>query len=129
LSESKDQQLVIRYFKDRFKETNDPVYEQLIAIPNEGKRAINNLRRMIAEGMRIGMADLVLFVRTKDYGAACVELKAPEGTLKNSQSNCCIRMTRFGYLYKVIRDPHAAIAFFESYIEVARREGYIREKL
>ena len=125
MSESKDQQIVIRYFKDRFKETNDPVYEQLIAIPNEGKRSFNNLRRMLAEGLKPGTMDLVLFVRTRAHGAACVEMKEEKGTLKNTQANCAIRMTRFGYLYKVIRDPYAAIAFFESYIEVARREGYI----
>jgi len=57
----------------------------MYATPNEGVRGIKTAARRKAEGMRSGIPDICLPVRTKTFGALYIEFKAEKGRLKPAQ--------------------------------------------
>lgn len=110
MSESKLQQQVVKYCKDRLKETGDERYDYLVAVPNEAQRSEINRRRMVAEGLRAGYPDLLMDVpRYNDYNyieycGLRLELKSAVGTLKNAQANWAVKLVKSKYCYFVLRD-------------------------
>ena len=51
----------------------------LFAVPNGGRRDAVTGARLKAEGVVAGVADLLLFVPTKQHHALCIEMKTATG--------------------------------------------------
>lgn len=110
MSESKLQQEVVKYCKERLKKTGDERYDYLVAIPNQGNRSELNRKRMVAEGLRPGYPDLIMDVPRYnrwnyiEYCGLRLEIKDAKGSLKNNQANWAIKLVKSRYCYFVLRD-------------------------
>ena len=65
-----------------FSLTHPKLKGRLFAVPNGGRRDEVTAKKMKAEGVVAGVADLILLKSTHDYGALLIEMK----TLKGKQS-------------------------------------------
>ena len=58
---------------------------RLFAVPNGGRRDATTAAKLKAEGVVPGVADLVLLMSNRDYGALLIEMKTPKGRQSDSQ--------------------------------------------
>ena len=64
----------------RWLKSNHPdLYKVIFAVPNGSKRDGILGKWLKDEGMRAGVADLILLKANEKYGALCVEMKTPSG--------------------------------------------------
>lgn len=68
--------------------------ERLFAVPNGGQRNLIVASKLKAEGVLAGVADLILLVKTKKYGALLIEMKAPKGKQSISQKQWEMHLTK-----------------------------------
>lgn len=61
------------------------LYGRLFAVPNGGRRDATTAAKLKAEGVVPGVADLVLLMSNRDYGALLIEMKTPKGRQSDSQ--------------------------------------------
>lgn len=61
------------------------LHGRLFAVPNGGRRDATTAAKLKAEGVVPGVADLVLLVSNRDYGALLIEMKTPKGRQSDSQ--------------------------------------------
>ena len=75
---------------------------RLFAVPNGGRRDATTGARLKAEGVIAGVADLVLLVARKGYGALLIEMKTGKGRQSTAQKLWQSDVTRNKeYLYVV----------------------------
>ena len=81
LSESQIQKQCVEWFRATY-----PTIERLFfAVGNGGKRNVWTAKIMKDEGVRAGVADLILLVPQGGYAALCIEMKTPIGTQSDEQ--------------------------------------------
>ncbi|MBR1785295.1 MAG: VRR-NUC domain-containing protein [Bacteroidales bacterium] len=98
-NESKLQQSCVRYFRLAF-----PKYAHLLfAVPNGVATTATQGRILKAEGMMAGVADLILLVPRKGYGAMCLEMKTAKGIQCETQKIWQVECERAGNRYVVVR--------------------------
>lgn len=73
------------------------------AVPNGGRRDAWTARIMKDEGVRAGVADLILLLPRGGYGALAVEMKTPKGKQSAEQKRFQMLCERHGICYVVCR--------------------------
>lgn len=68
-----------------FRREYPTLYKRLFAVPNGGRRDATTGARLKAEGVIAGVADLILLVPCKGYGALLVEMKTAKGRQSKAQ--------------------------------------------
>ena len=71
----------VRWFNVQYPKLNG----RLFAVPNGGRRDATTAAKLKAEGVVPGVADLVLLISNRDYGALLIEMKTPKGRQSDSQ--------------------------------------------
>ena len=90
---------------------------RLFAVPNGGKRDVATASKLKAEGVVAGVADMMLMVVNKFYGALLIELKTLKGKQSNSQKEWERKITsRCEYKYVVCRSIEEFITEVETYL-------------
>ena len=98
----------------------------LVAIPNQGRgggwKAARRGAYMKEEGLRAGMADLVLFVARQGYHGLAIELKAPVKTARLSDAQKAMKsiLEGQGYVFRVCYGWDEARIAIEGYLGVKR---------
>ena len=80
-TESQIQKDFVRWFRARY-ESIEPLF---FAVGNGGARNVWTAKIMKDEGVRAGVADLILLVPKKGYASLCIEMKKPGGRVSDSQ--------------------------------------------
>jgi hypothetical protein len=73
------------------------IYEITIAIPNAAAREKKNLFRMLREGLKPGMPDVVMFYPTLKHHGLIIEFKYGNKKPKKNQSIMLDNLARQGY--------------------------------
>lgn len=89
----------------------------ILHFPSEGKRTKTFGRRMKEYGMRRGVADLLITLQRRGYGAMWLELKSAEGLLSKEQKMFLDDMKEQGYHTASAHSFDEAIAEIEWYID------------
>lgn len=89
----------------------------LFAVPNGGRRDKVTGARLKEEGVRRGVADLILLKQRHGYGALCIEMKTPKGVLSQMQRIWRNHITKDGYKYVVCRSLEDFIGEITDYLE------------
>lgn len=80
-TESQIQKHCVEWFRKRY-----PSIEPLFfAVPNGGSRNKWTAKIMKDEGIRAGVADLILLIPCKGYASLCIEMKTPKGKQQENQ--------------------------------------------
>lgn len=97
--ESKIQQTCVLWFRYQWRE-----YTPLLwAVPNGARTSVTQARILKAEGMRAGVADLVLSVPAKGYHGLFIEMKTPQGRQSDTQKAFQKAVETQGYKYIIVR--------------------------
>lgn len=75
--------------------------QQLFAVPNGGKRNVIVAKQLKDEGVRAGVADLILL--TDNGKVVFIEMKTKKGTQTESQKAFEMMCLENGYIYKIVR--------------------------
>lgn len=75
----------------------------LFAVPNGGKRDKVTAAKLKAEGALAGVADLILLIQSKGYGALLIEMKTSSGRQADSQKAWQKAIEKDGYKYVICR--------------------------
>ena len=75
----------------------------LFAVPNGGKRDKVTAAKLKAEGALAGVADLILLIQSKGYGALLIEMKTSSGRQADSQKAWQKAIETDGYKYVICR--------------------------
>ena len=94
-----------------------PELALLYHVPNGGKRDAATARALKRQGVKAGIPDLVLPVSRCGYHGLYVELKAPGGTLEQSQIDYLQNVENEGYLALVCVGWRAATQTLALYME------------
>lgn len=131
LAESLQQQALIQ---TAWLHRKHPVYgvidAALVAVPNgadcaqrwndvSGEWDSPNRRRLLAEGLRPGFPDLVLFVARGGYHGLVLEMKSDTGRLSDKQAERRETLAAEGYYWTLARSESAAWAVLCRYIDGA----------
>lgn len=79
------------------------LWHNLFSVPNGGRRDSVTGRRLKAEGVLAGVADLILLKSNRFYGALLIEMKTKKGIQSEEQEMWENKITRDGYKYVVCR--------------------------
>ena len=80
-TESQIQKECVKWFREHY-----PAIEPLFfAVPNGGVRNAWTAKIMKDEGIRKGVADLILLLPRSGYASLCIEMKKPGGEQSDSQ--------------------------------------------
>jgi hypothetical protein len=93
-----------------------PELAMLFAVPNAGKRRRGAAGRMIAEGLKAGVPDLILLVARKGYHGLLIEMKTETGKVSQAQHDWLVALQKQGYYAKVCRSFEAAREMIEIYL-------------
>ena len=88
----------------------------LFAVPNGGKRDKVTAGKMKAEGALAGVADLILLLRTEEYGALLIEMKTRTGRQAETQKQWQRKIEADGYKYVVCRSVDDFIREVNNYL-------------
>lgn len=92
--------------------------ERLFAVPNGGRRDAITAAKLKAEGVVAGVADLILLLPNRYYGALLIETKTAKGKQSQAQRQWQKLITERGeYRYIVCRSLDEFISEVEDYIK------------
>ena len=89
----------------------------LFAVPNGGSRHPAEAKRMKGEGIKSGVADVILLVPKKGFASLCLEFKTPKGTQHKEQKIFQKQAEMCGSCYKIVRSVNQAIIEMEKYLK------------
>ena len=103
----------------RLAEKQDDRLKLSFAIPNAGKRTVRVASMMKAEGLREGVLDWILPVKSHGFGCLVIEFKVPgKASLKDQQAEQHDLHVKHGNLVAVCTDAEAAIRTVKGYLEM-----------
>lgn len=115
-TESVEQQCLIRWAA--YQTGRYPELALLFHVPNEGKRSRATGGRMIAEGLRTGVPDLVLPVPRGEYSGLFIEMKRREGGRVSAEQRWWIdRLREQGYRAEICKGWEAAADTILQYLK------------
>ena len=98
--EHRIQQACVRWFNLQYPHLRG----RLFAVPNGGRRDVVTGAKLKAEGVVAGVADLILLVTNKAFGALLIEMKKPGGIQSAAQRQWQEIVTTNGeYKYVICR--------------------------
>ena len=98
--ESNLQKNCVKWFSDTYPQLNDVFF----AVPNGGARSVITGAILKAEGVKRGIADLLLLVPTRHYHGLCIEMKTAKGRQSIAQKHWQKAVTAQGYKYVICRN-------------------------
>lgn len=98
-TESQIQKDCVRWFRERY-DTIEPLF---FAVGNGAKRNVWTAKILKDEGVRAGVADLILLIPRHGYASLCIEMKTPDGKQSESQREFERLATMFKSKYVVCR--------------------------
>jgi hypothetical protein len=99
-----------------------PVLKLLYAVPNGGDRNLRVARKLKAEGVLVGVADLCLPAARRGYHGLYVEMKSEEGVATKEQKEFLRGVSGEGYCAVIARGVDEAKDTLEWYIGVTDHE-------
>lgn len=104
----------VRWFNLKYRK----LLGRLFAVPNGGKRDARTAAILKEEGVVAGVADLILLIPNRFYGALLIEMKTTKGKQSTSQKQWQKLITeRREYKYIVCRSLDEFISEVEDYIK------------
>jgi VRR-NUC domain-containing protein len=103
----------VRTVKDAY-----PVLNLLYAVPNGGYRNIYVARKLKAEGVRAGVADLCLPAARRGYHGLYIEMKSEEGVATQEQKSFLRGVLEEGYCAVIAEGVDQARAVLDWYIGI-----------
>jgi hypothetical protein len=104
----------VRWFNLKYRKLQG----RLFAVPNGGKRDARTAAILKEEGVVAGVADLILLIPNRFYGALLIEMKTAKGKQSTSQKQWQKLITeRREYKYIVCRSLDEFISEVEDYIK------------
>src|SRR5262245_61621584 len=107
----------VRAVKDAY-----PVLKLLYAVPNGGKRNLRVARKLKAEGVLVGVADLCLPAARRGYHGLYLEMKSEEGMATEEQKEILRGVSGEGYDADIAHGVDEAEATLEWYIGATDHE-------
>jgi len=99
-----------------------PVLKLLYAVPNGGDRNLRVARKLKAEGVMAGVADLCLPAARRGYHGLYLELKSEEGVATKEQKAFLRGVLEEGYCAVIAHGFDEARSALEWYIEITENE-------
>src|SRR5262249_41180764 len=99
-----------------------PVLKLLYAVPNGGKRNLRVARKLKAEGVLVGVADLCLPAARRGYHGLYLEMKSEEGVATEEQKEFLRGVSGEGYCAVIAQGVDEARETLEWYIGIADHE-------
>lgn len=93
-----------------------PELALMFHIPNGGFRNIVTAVRLKAEGVRAGVADILLPVARGGYHGLFIEMKAAKGHISAAQCDFINAMRKQGYAAEVCYGWELAVKYIEAYM-------------
>ncbi len=88
----------------------------VFAVPNAAKRSPFIAGRMLKEGLKKGVPDIIGMVPVKGFHGFAIEFKRRGGKLRPEQYEWLMRLKDSGYAVLVAFDLDTAIQFVEKYL-------------
>lgn len=111
--EHRIQQACVRWFNLQYPHLRG----RLFAVPNGGRRDVVTGAKLKAEGVVAGVADLILLVTNKAFGALLIEMKKPGGIQSAAQRKWQETVTRDGeYKYVICRSIYDFMREIREYL-------------
>ena len=101
-----------------FAKNTYPELKWMFAVPNGGKRHRLTAVKLKAEGVKAGVADVMLPAIRGNYGGLWVEMKTPKGRLTPNQKQFLQDMDKAGYKTAVCFSTKQAIDEIEQYLSL-----------
>lgn len=92
------------------------LYYCLFDVPNGGARNKATAGRLKAEGVKAGVADLLMLKANKHYHGLCIEMKTQKGRQSEAQKEWQRNIEREGYKYIICRSLEEFINEIEAYL-------------
>ena len=89
----------------------------LFAVPNGGSRHKIEAANMKRQGVKRGIADVILQVPKKGYASLCLEFKTPTGRQSDEQKEYQRQVEMAGSKYVVVRSVQQAIKVVSEYLK------------
>lgn len=86
------------------------------AVPNGGRRDVATAGKLRAEGVKAGVSDIIMLLRTEHYGALCIEMKTDVGRQSPAQRQWQRDVEEAGMKYVVCRSLDDFKAAVEEYV-------------
>jgi VRR-NUC domain-containing protein len=99
-----------------------PVLKLLYAVPNGGDRNLRVARKLKAEGVLAGVADLCLPAARRGYHGLYIEMKSEKGSATKEQKNFLRGVSAEGYCAVIAHGVDEAKAILEWYVGAADHE-------
>ena len=112
MTEHQEQVAVVKWFDHQYPRLRG----KLFAVPNGGQRHPAVAAKLKAEGVRRGVPDLWLPVRTDCFAGLVIELKVKGGRLSPEQADWLDHLTGEGYMAVVCVGADAAMATISGYL-------------
>lgn len=104
----------VRWFNLKYRKLQG----RLFAVPNGGKRDARTAAILKEEGVVAGVADLILLIPNRFYGALLIEMKTAKGKQSQAQRQWQKLITERGeYKYIICRSLDEFISEVEDYIK------------
>lgn len=112
-AEHRIQQACVRWFNLQYPHLRG----RLFAVPNGGRRDVVTGAKLKAEGVVAGVADLILLVTNKAFGALLIEMKKPGGIQSAAQRQWQEIVTTNGeYKYVICRSIYDFMREIHEYL-------------
>lgn len=108
-TESQIQKDCVKWFREQYKAI-EPLF---FAVPNGGARNAWTAKIMKDEGVRAGVADLVLLLPRSGYASLCIEMKKPGGVQSDSQKV-------FQKIAEKARNKYVVCYSFDEFVKAVR---------
>lgn len=89
----------------------------LFAVPNGGSRHIAEAANLRRQGVRRGVADVILLIPKKGYASLCLEFKAKKGTQSDEQKEFQRQAENCKSKYVIVRSAKQAIDELKKYLQ------------
>jgi hypothetical protein len=89
----------------------------LYAVPNGGSRNPIEAVNLKKQGVKSGVADVILQIPKKGYAGLCMEFKTPRGRQSDEQKEYQRQVEMAGSKYVIVRSVEQAIEAVQRYLE------------
>ncbi|WP_321331833.1 VRR-NUC domain-containing protein [uncultured Bacteroides sp.] len=89
----------------------------LFAVPNGGSRHKIEAANMKRQGVKSGIADVILLIPKKGYASLCIEFKTSTGRQSDEQKEFERQASSCGSKYVIVRSATEAIKKIQEYLQ------------
>ncbi len=89
----------------------------LFAIPNGGSRNILEAKNLKRQGVKAGIADVILLIPRKGFASLCMEFKTATGRQSDEQKEFQRQAEACGSKYVIVRSVASAIETVKDYLK------------